>query len=318
MSTIGTNVTFLTYLLSLIGLFGPAGVARADSPVEDDLNASVVTCRKSVPPDVPVALDFCLQTPTDRKETDLLVVYLHGMGGNERTWQTYGLTRDLEKALRKAGRRPAILSPSFGEFWLLKETPTPTGVPALLPIVDELVARTRWMLPAGIPVVVVGTSLGGFNGLQLYFKRASTYAAFALAGAAVVDATPFGSEAEVVTEYVRRSRARVASARTMFAATRSQFLDETDFARHNPLSLALGDAQRDRTHVAPHAPLMLQVGADDHFGFQLGNAVLQHFLRVAALPVTFQTLAGGRGVFDHVVLDATRMAEFLSNSARQP
>lgn len=262
------------------------------------------------------ALRYCLELPDARRGSpDVLVVYFHGLTGSERDWQTYGPARELERALEKEGLRAAVLSPSFGPFWLLKETRTPSGRPPLLPVVEDLIASTRAKLPAGIPVVAVGVSLGGYNALQFYFKRPDTFRAIVLGAPAVVDASPFGEPAAVAADYVRRSRAWILSTTTLLAVTRGEYLDELDYAAHDPLALAeqaLREGSQASTESAP--PLFVQVGAEDHFGFQLGSGVLQRLLRLSGRPVEFGLLSGGRASSDHVVLEGRPAARFLARS----
>lgn len=255
---------------------------------------------------------YCLQTP-DHTPPNALVLFLHGLGGDERTWQNYGLTRDLQRALEARGLHPAVLTPSFGAFWLLKETPAPNGDPALLPVVDELLEATRARFSPDLPLVLVGTSLGGYNGMQFYFKRPARFQAMALAGPAIVDASPLGDEDDIVRAYVDRTRAKIASARTLVRTTRDRYVDEDDYAAHDPLSLARTLGPRDE-----RPPLFLQVGHEDHFGFQFGTTILQALLRFSGAPVEFALLSGGRGIFDHVEMDAPRTAAFLERFVRRP
>jgi pimeloyl-ACP methyl ester carboxylesterase len=263
-----------------------------------------------------VALDYCLETPANLAP-DVLVLYLHGLGGNARAWQEYDLTRELSRELTRRGLTHAVLTPSFGPFWLLKETPTATGEPPLLPVVEELLEDTRARFPPELPVVMVGTSLGGYNGLQFWFKRPWLFRAAAFAGPAVADASPLGQENDIVRDYVTRSRAREGSARTLVRRTRDAYVDAADWARHDPLALA---REMGRGAPAPDAlpPLLLQVGHEDHFGFQLGTGILQNTLRTNGFPVEYSLLSGGRGVFEHVVLQAPQVAEFLARSVRRP
>lgn len=255
---------------------------------------------------------YCLQTP-DTAAPDALILFLHGLGGDERTWQTYGLTRNLQRVLEGKGLQFAVLTPSFGSFWLLKETVTPSGEPALLPVVEELLENTLSRFRPGLPVIVVGTSLGGFNAMQFYFKRPERLHAVALAGPAIVDASPIGNEDDIVRQYVERTRAKSSSARTLVRTTRNQFTDQNDFDAHDPLALALR-----REPLANHPPLLLQVGHEDHFGFQTGTSTLAVLLRLSGAPTEFVLLSGGRGLFDHVEMDVLRTASFLERSLRQP
>ncbi|MCA2960485.1 MAG: alpha/beta fold hydrolase [Silvanigrellales bacterium] len=255
---------------------------------------------------------FCLQSPK-AAEPDALVLFLHGLGGDEKTWQNYGLTRRLQRALEERGLQLAVLTPSFGPFWLLKETAAPSGDPALMPVVEELLEATLARFRPGLPVVLVGTSLGGYNGMQFYFKRPHRFDAFAFAGPAIVDASPLGNEDDIVRHYVDRTRAKVSSARTIVRSTRDRYKDEDDFRAHDPLALARTLGPLDK-----QPPLFLQVGQEDHFGFQSGTSLLQALLGFSGAPVEFALLSGGRGFFDHVEMDVPRTAAFLERSLRRP
>jgi pimeloyl-ACP methyl ester carboxylesterase len=259
------------------------------------------------------AAPYCLNLPDGGAEPEFLVLHMHSMGGNEHAWTQYSHARNIAKAFEDNGRKFAALTPSFGTFWLMKETQNPAGISPLMPVVEELLEATKGRFRPGLPVVLIGMSLGGYNGLQFYFKRPHLFSAFALGGPAVADGSPFGNENEVVNTYVNRTRARLSSAQVLVRNTRDQFLDQADFDLHDPLALA-------RRMSAPNSypPLLLEVGNQDHFGFQAGTIVMQNLLRFNGVRLEFDLLSGGWGLFDHVEMDAPRTATFLWNSLRQP
>jgi pimeloyl-ACP methyl ester carboxylesterase len=305
------------FIVSFLALssFALSHPQKAIASEEEPILTQKSSCEKSNPAEG-VELATCLRLPAqESRKPHVLIVFLHGLGGDEHTWGMFPKLNQMETMFRKKGWNPAVLSVSFGRFWLLKETPSRTGKPAFFPYFDAALAKAQSQLPLGTPKVVVGVSLGGFNGMQLYFKRPSDYRAFALLGPALVDASPFGFETkrEIIADYRTRSHASVISATALVEVTSREFIDPEDYAAHDPLALV---QQKSSEELSRLPPLLIQVGVEDHFGFQLGSGIFQHFAKARGLPLEFRMLPGGRGL-DHVEMEPSEVVSFFDRVLRR-
>lgn len=265
-------------------------------------------------------LDYCLTLPGDfetNRSADVFILYLHGLGGNERSWNTYALTQQVASEFKRLGMRTIVLSPSFGNVWFLKETPSDSkrNSKALLPLIaDELVDHVKLHLNLDLPTVVWGTSMGGFNGMMLYLKRPERWKAVVLGSPALVAVNPFDDPKGSLKDYVRRTRAWPSKASVLLQVSKGLFNNVGDYWDHNPFALIPNLVEE--PSVFP--PLYLACGIEDHFGFQEGTILANYLLMLRGNRRDFDLLPGGGGVFDHVVIHVKNAVNFTLRVAVDP
>lgn len=242
-------------------------------------------------------LDYCYTQPA--VPSDTLLVFFHGLGGNERQWHDSDLFQDVQKQLAAQGKEPWILTVSFGRFWLLTEVPNSA---MLFPkVIDQfLPAMEQALLPSGFHHrTLVGMSMGGFNGSQVLLKRPQAFDKVALLCPAITAIGPQATDSEV-SAYTHRTGAQPYRVHLMQTFTKREFPTVQDWEAHAPLTLA------QKTGALPD--IYLSCGLKDEYGFQEGAGLLFNFIQAKAKTATWIPIPDA----GHCAIDEASVVEFLA------
>lgn len=239
---------------------------------------------------------WCARIPTDPRPGTVLF-YLHGNGGNEEAWNT-SVHDSLEKIIAGKGKKlPIVITISFGSTWFLSELGGFRGRSLLDAFVEatqktenalRLSVKERWLM---------GESMGGFNSLQVYFKRPALFSRVVSYCPAALNFSPYAPREEVEA-YIARHQPYVI--RKLVEKWRDKMQDEypspAAWAAHDPRAL-------DKPKNDPK----LFLGADgrDAFGFQEATEVIGKKLRQQRAKIEWHfNGAGGHCDYDQATLEA--------------
>ncbi len=251
-----------------------------------------------------VPFPYCISTPLE--SSDAVILYLHGLGGSEKTWSETDFGKKLDEAMLLENISATVVSPSFGKSWFLKETPIFAGeetLPPLFPIfTEEFIPFIQSKFP-NLPIILLGQSMGGHNTAMFYFKRPELFSCFLMISPALTTLTPFDNEEEK-SNYIMRTAAHREKVDLAFTIISSIFQNEEDWLKHSPLDLVQTSDNKKR------GPLYLSTGSMDNFGFQEGTTIFSYHLRERDLKSEFHWLNGGGGE-NHTVIDPSSVANFV-------
>jgi pimeloyl-ACP methyl ester carboxylesterase len=242
-------------------------------------------------------LDYCYSQPA--APSDTLLVFFHGLGGNERQWYDSDIFRDVQKSLAAQGKEPWVLTISFGKFWLLTEVPNSAML--FTKVMDQfLPAMEKTLLPSGFQHrILMGMSMGGFNGSQVLLKRPQAFDKVALLCPAITSIGPQATQSEV-SDYVHRTGAQAYRVHLMQTFTRREFPTAQDWEAHSPLTLA--------QKAAGLPDIYLSCGMKDEYGFQEGAQLLFNSVQTKAKSAVWVPIPNT----GHCAIDETSVVEFLA------
>jgi Predicted hydrolase of the alpha/beta superfamily len=240
---------------------------------------------------------FCMGAPA-AGDSENLIVYFHGLGGNEREWFDKPAMKDIQKTLLEKGFDPWIITVSFGPGWLLTEVPG--SYELFSKTLDQILPDIeRQIRPAGFKKkFLIGASMGGFNTSQVLLKRSSAFDKYMLICPAITSVGPFSSNAEV-TAYIFRTGANPRNVGFMIEWGTIEFPDVLEWNKHSPLILA------DRVFMLPE--VYISCGLRDEFGFQEGAEALYRKISAKSKRSMWIPIPQGR----HCSYDKDSIIDFL-------
>jgi enterochelin esterase-like enzyme len=212
-----------------------------------------------------------------------LVVFLHGLNNDERSWEGEGMQARLEE-LRAAGKvGDFIVAMPYGanSFYLNAKDGAryeDAVVKDFLPFVDK---NYRTTARAG-ERVIEGLSMGGYGALLIAFKHPELFSGVAAHSAALFDELP----AQPADAADRRAGYRYTLATKLFGTPP----DLAYFQSNNPLQLARSNAA-----AIKKLKIYFDVGDHDRYGFQGGNRKLDAILTEAGVRHEFTLAPGDHG-----------------------
>ncbi|MCA1815044.1 MAG: esterase family protein [Acidobacteria bacterium] len=212
-----------------------------------------------------------------------VVVFLHGLNNDERSWEIEGMQARLEE-LRAAGKvGDFIVAMPYGanSFYLNAKDGAryeDAIVKDFLPFVDKNYRTTA--KPASR--VIEGISMGGYGALLIAFKHPELFSAVAAHSAALFDELP----AQPTDAGDRRAGYRYMLATKLFGAPP----DLAYFQTNNPLQLARANAAAIKS-----LKIYFDVGDHDRYGFQGGNQKLDATLTELGVRHEFALAPGDHG-----------------------
>lgn len=223
-------------------------------------------------------MKYALYLPgTEATAKPLPVLYLlHGLGGNERDWQSLGRIEDMADRLiaEKAVPPLAIVMPDGGNSWYVNSAAHGRYEDAIL---EDLVpgVETRHSIGGRAAIrAVAGLSMGGYGALRLAFRNPSK---FAMTGSLSAAIFPDLARREDVTEQqIGFFKGAFGTPFEVAAFNRENFFSDIP---------ALAAA---KTRPA----IFITVGDDDGFGLYEGNIALYLALKRARVPVEFRVTDG--------------------------
>jgi pimeloyl-ACP methyl ester carboxylesterase len=240
---------------------------------------------------------YCVEKPI-AGDSDTVLVYFHGLGGNEMEWFTSPGMQTIRDELRTRKFDPWIITVSYGKAWILTEVPHgllfPKTVDELLP---DLFNSIR---PAGFAhKYLAGASMGGLNTSEVMLKRPHMFDKFMMICPAITTVGPYAPDREVL-DYVMRTGAQAKRVAFMLQWARLEFPKAADWASHSPLLLA------DRNIALPE--VYLSCGMKDEFGFQEGAHMLYAKVRPKATRAWWVPIPDGV----HCAVDPKSIVDFLT------
>lgn len=259
----------------------------------------------------PLTGGFCVHAPVGGKSRDL-VYHLHGLGGDERLWQSQGgYPEQVRREWAAQGKAaPTVISISLGQVWLLApknaspysgayELVTQKIIPSIESALGGLKGRR----------LLVGESMGGFNSVQLALKT-ELFSKVAILCSPMAELSPFATDAEVEA-FVQGSRAWNfykdtdpelvrSSVRNSIDLAKAFFPTPADWTMGDPLTLAAGKK-------ASYPALYVSVGIHDPYVNYEGNEKFVSILRAKGAQVEWHPLEGGHCP----QMDIPSLAKFL-------
>ncbi|MGE4131613.1 MAG: alpha/beta hydrolase-fold protein [Bdellovibrionales bacterium] len=261
----------------------------------------------------PVEGSYCIyQDPTSTNQD--VLYYLHGRGGRAERWgETNFFTEQVRRHWSQQGQSaPTVISISFGPEWILAEK-SEAELSGLLNLVRDGLMPMLEQKIGGVQGkrMLVGESMGGFNGLQLALKT-DLFARAAIICAPVYTAemSPYSSDEEIL-RYVKAS--------SVYSVYGEDGLPE--ILAHLQGIRQLGTDVFTRDNWPSNDPLMmaaalpeskskmefyLAAGFYDPYALYEGNSALADTLKQKGYPVEWHPMWGG-----HCAIDIPSLAQFL-------
>ncbi len=251
--------------------------ATPDQPVFSETTAlgEEVTCFKNSYQSR--AWNYCIAKTVGSTNPDVLFEF-HGIGEDEHAW----INGNRDYLIREAWhtqhlQAPTVVSVSFGNVWLLAEK---NAKPAsgLFEIFRDVVYPKIWQKlgPIHGQKILLGASMGGFNGSQIYLKLPHLFDRYVLICPIIADVSPFSPQA-AIQKYISSSGASPFRVYVMLNVARTYFSDEKSYDTAYPLQLA------QKVLNASYPPVYLSCSYEDPYGI---------FKSVVA----FKNLAASRGI----------------------
>lgn len=242
------------------------------------------------------------------------VYHFHGRFGDALQYGTadsyHAQVREEWKAM--GVEAPTVVSVSLGPVWLLAEKNASTASGTFEVLRDQILPNIETEI--GVTEgrrIVLGESMGGFNGLQMALKTDYFTKAAILCAPLPFGVTPFSTPEEVeamikestaYAYYGEKKRDEIdGRVSEMIALAKFIFQTPENWAKADSLTLA---ANLDK--AKPPVDFYLAAGFYDPFVLYEGNAELAKRLRVQGLNVDWRPQWGG-----HCAIDIPSLARFL-------
>lgn len=240
---------------------------------------------------------YCVHRVSPSVNADV-VYYLHGANGSAETWANTPYFRRIYDAW--GTQAPTVISVSYGPVWLLaeKNTSTYSGlythfVSTALPAIEKAQA----LKPARR--LLAGSSMGGFNSVQLYLKNPELFARVALLCPAVAEVGPYSGD-EAIDAYVERTGADDALVANSIYLTRLFFPTRAAYQSADPLPQAAARV------TAKSPPLFVSIGLQDEYGFFEGAGKLVDLVKSKGARAAYSPVQG-----THCTWDWKSVSQFL-------
>lgn len=221
-----------------------------------------------------VGFRFCYRNLNTTNSNDI-VYFFHGLEGSEESWFTqYFGTLIIQKWWKFWGYRPRIVTISFGPQWLLVDNQRfpllPLFTKKIMPVLEGKIGG----LKSGRRHLI-GQSMGGFNAAEVSLKVPGLFSRVALLCPAITTVGPFSSDQEIA-DYIARTGASQELVQRMLSISRTVFIDDRDWRRHDPLVLLK------KYRASVKSKFFLTVGYNDGYGFQEGAEQFYYLAKTKA------------------------------------
>ena len=255
----------------------------------------------------PVAFNYCI-TRTQGSQSQDLLYYFHGLGGSADNYFRNAEAAKVRARWEERGvEAPTVVSISFGAFWLLtrqtKDVKTSGMVEAVTKVIIPMIEKKilKWCPHCtGGKRLILGNSMGGFNGAKMVMHAGDLFDRAVLACPAMVNLSPFSSKEEI-EDYTTRTGAfphlvgQMIYLGTMFFPTPEVWEAESLFSVAN------------KTLSEKTPNLMIAIGDKDDWGFQEGAEEFVMLARKLGVDVEWELIPGGR----HCTYNEEKAADFL-------
>lgn len=236
-----------------------------------------------------VPFRYCYRDLNTTNSQDI-IYFFHGLDGSEETWFTQYLgTLIIQKWWKWWGYRPRIVTVSFGPQWLLVNNQRfpllPLFTKKIMPFLEGKIGGLK-----NGRRHLIGQSMGGFNAAEVSLKSPGLFSRVALLCPAISTVGPFSSSREI-EDYIERTGASRELVKKMLTISRSVFLNQEDWNRHDPLLLL-------KNYRSPLKPkFYVSVGLEDGYGFQEGAGVFYALAKTRAFLSKWWPVPGGHCSF---------------------
>ena len=248
---------------------------------------------------------YCISRREGSRNNDVLY-FFHGSGHTEKRWKDGNYTQAIQQIWRESKfDPPTVIAVSFGRQFILRGQSDQSD-DSYGGLLDRVVYRIMPRLETHIGGlkgrrILVGTSMGGFNAYQLYFKHPQLWEKASIQCPIATTIHPWASSGEIdqyIEENPGTSRLAV---NQMLLLSRRFYPDQEAFQKDNPLLLARS--------FAPHLPpLYLSCGDKDYYGFFGGNQIIADMAKKLGAPMEWQAIKEG----SHCAIDVNHMASFIA------
>ena len=244
-----------------------------------------------------ITTDFCFQKPDT--ESDTLLVFFHGIYGNEKKWFNDSKFTELSKTMKSKGLTPWVVTISYGGTWLLTETNTSKqlfhhtmdlALPAIIQDVHPEAFAKKFLM---------GYSMGGLNASQVLLKRPELFDKYVLISPAITPVGPFSNKEEV-KDYIKRTEAVPFLINMLINIGHKNFKTQEEWDQHSPLVVVAKQAR-----TVP--PVYLSAGNHDQYGFDEGSNLFSLAIAPFSSYSVWMPVPNG----DHMDLDAPSVTDFL-------
>jgi len=303
----------LQIILSL--LFCVTNALAAQTPADQDaLYKPTELCMQKAVPTSPIkSLTWKVCRYKYPNSGSAVLWYFHGFRGDEHTWRDSAFEKSIIKQWIDLGLQPPIvLAVTFkisaiGEIWFMSEKNSRQASGAYDVFLKSTVPTVKqYLLEGKEPTTsyLMGVSMGGFNGAQLYFKQPQMFQRAALICPMVTDVTNNSSKQDKQA-YMDSSHANGTWVNLYFIGLSQFFDNDAAFMKDSPLELA-------KAGFSPMSvPLYVSDGLADPFGFQKGDQELVNIALGQGAPVESNWYPDG----GHCIVDPTPIVEFLTRPA---
>lgn len=221
-------------------------------------------------------MNYSLYRPASETGPLPVLYLLHGLGGNERDWQTLGQIQPTMDRLLAAQSVPpfAVVMPDGGNSWYVNSPAHGAYENAIL---NDLIPHAEVQHNLGGKRdmrAIAGLSMGGYGALRLAFRNPSRFVMTAALSAAIFPDLSMRTDV---------SEQQVGFFKGAFGTP----FEVAEFNRQNFFADIPSLAAQQR----PPA-IYITVGDDDGFGLYEGNTALYLALKRAGVPVEFRMTDG--------------------------
>jgi pimeloyl-ACP methyl ester carboxylesterase len=245
---------------------------------------------------------YCVTT-TEGSRSRVILYFFHGRGNNDEAWaRSTDYKAGVRREWRAAGvEAPVVVTISFGGFWILVDKKA-SALGRLEFFATDVVPTVEKDLHFdGAPRrLLMGESMGGFNGAQVVMNYPGLFERAVLACPAVAHLSPHADKA-AISAYKSVPGVNPIKVRLMLFLARKAFKTEADWSRADPFVIG-------KTLLGPSTPpLLVSVGDRDQYGLYKSVGEFVALARGNGVPVEFSDLHGG-----HCSGDPAAIAKFLA------
>lgn len=246
-------------------------------------------------------VNYCIYRTNGSQNPDVLY-HLHGLTLDEFSWVTIPLYKFIRREWRNQNfDAPTVITFSYGESWLL----TPRGESEMSGLYEEVMEIVIPQLESihARPIrdrMLMGMSMGGFNGAQIYLRNPKMFKRTALLCPAMATVSPYSSKAEV-DDYIDRTGADPTHVKLAIKLG-GDYFSKKDWSKESPLVKA------ERTMSRGANPLYIFAGQTDSFGFFEGDLAFYHQALASGLPVSWD-----ENEYGHCFFDGYKVADFFAH-----
>jgi S-formylglutathione hydrolase FrmB len=234
----------------------------------------------------------------DTKRRYPVLYFLHGMFGNERSFEQRGIAAAVEK-METDGKigEFIIVSPAGGNSFYINSKPGVRYEDAIVKDLIPYIESNFRTMGTRSGRAIQGISMGGFGALMIAFKHPDLFSSVTTHCAALFTELPKPSGDPRRAQFIA----------SLIGNIFGDPADEEFFQSNNPIRLAELNAA---TIKKSGIKIYFDVGEQDRYGFQQTNKVFDEKLNTVGIPHEFHLFPGPHG-WEYMLTVADHSYEFL-------